>query len=117
MSKLTYLKTAGFIAAAAFAITAAVLIAHRLSAQAMAVLAGAACGVSAAIPTSLFILAATRRNSQHTETTPAPARPQFTQPLVFALPQAPIQRQPPPPTWEQVPAQRHFTIVGQPGEE
>ena len=112
MTKSTYLKAAGLIAAAAFAITLALLIGDRLSTEAMAVLAGAVCGVGAAIPTSLLILAVTQR-VRRSEPTPEP-RPQFTQPVVFALPQAqqPPTPAPPPATWEEAPIQRHFHVVG-----
>lgn len=111
MTKATYLKTGGLIATAAFAITLAVLIGDRLSTEAMAVLAGAVCGVSAAIPTSLLIITVTQRH--HAQTTPAPQQ-QFTRPVIFTVPPMPIQppTPPPPATWENVPAQRHFTIVG-----
>jgi len=111
MTKSTYLKIIGAIIAITFAITLAMLIGDRLSTEAMAVLAGAVCGVSAAIPTSLLIIAVTQRARQ-SEPTPAP-RPQFTQPVVFALPQAqPPTPTPPPATWGQTPLGRHFTVVG-----
>jgi hypothetical protein len=44
----------------AFAVTLAAIVGNRLSDQALAVLAGAVCGVGAAIPTSLIIVAVTR---------------------------------------------------------
>lgn len=112
----TYLKTAGLIATAAFAITLAVLIGDRLSTEAMAVLAGAVCGVAAAIPTSLLIVAVTQRHQAQT-TVP---QQQFTRPVIFTVPPMPIQPPTPTPTpatWENVPAQRHFTVVGEMGEQ
>ena len=117
MTKSTYLKIIGCTATAAFAVTLAVLIGDRLSTEAMAVLAGAICGVGAAIPTSLLILAVTQRVRQ-SETTQAP-QPQVTPPVVFTVP--PMQFQPPAPTpppaiWKE-PIQRHFTVVGEMGDE
>jgi len=47
-----------------FAVTLAVLVSQRLSDQAMAVLAGAVCGVGASIPTSLLIVWVTRRRQE-----------------------------------------------------
>ena len=84
MTKKTYLKTVLAVGFALFSITSAILIADRLSTEAMAVLAGAVCGVGAAIPTSLLIIAVTRRTHQ-AETTPEPP-PRFTQPVVFTVP-------------------------------
>ena len=113
MTKSTYLKILGLITAAAFATTLAVLIGNRLSTEAMAVLAGAVCGVGAAIPTSLLIIAVTQRVRQ-AEPTPAP-RPQFTQPTVMMIPPMQIQQPPvapPPATWGDAPIARHFTVVG-----
>jgi hypothetical protein len=114
MTKSTYLKILGGLIAGGFGITLAVLIGNRLSTEAMAVLAGAVCGVGAAIPTSLLIIAVTQRR-RHTETTQAPQQ-QFTQPVVFALPQAqPPAPTPLPATWDKAPIQRHFHVVGDAG--
>lgn len=44
-----------------FSITLAVIVANRLSDEALAVLAGAVCGVGAAIPTSLLVVAVTQK--------------------------------------------------------
>jgi hypothetical protein len=49
------------LSAIAFAVTLALVIGNRLSDEALAVLAGAVCGVGAAIPTSLLIVAITQR--------------------------------------------------------
>lgn len=114
MTKSTYLKTISIIAAAAFAITLAVLIGDRLSTEAMGVLAGAVCGVGAAIPTSLLIIAVTTRRRQ-SETTQAP-QPQYTPPIVTITPPVQIQSQAPAAAWD-APIQRHFTVVGEMGEE
>ena len=119
MTKSTYLKAAGLTAIAAFAITLAILIGDRLSTEAMAVLAGAACGVGAAIPTSLLIIAVSQR-VRHTKTTQAP-QPQYTPPIVMMTPPMQVQQPrpaPPPASWETAPIQRHFTVVGEEmGEE
>jgi len=47
--------------ALAFTVTFALIVGNRLSDEALGVLAGAVCGVGAAIPTSLLIVAVTRR--------------------------------------------------------
>lgn len=113
MSTKTYIKAILGIFTLTLAIALAVLISDRLSTEALAVLAGAVCGVGAAIPTSLLIIAATQRTRQ-TETTPAPQQPQYTSPIVMMPP--PMQIQPaapaPPATWRDTPIRRHFTVVG-----
>ena len=117
-TKTTYLKTLSFFTAAVFAITLAVLIGDRLSTEAMGVLAGAVCGVGAAIPTSLLIIAVTQR-VRHSQPTPEP-QPRFTQPTVMMIPPMQIQPPaptPPPATWGDAPIQRHFHVVGEMGEE
>jgi hypothetical protein len=48
----------------AFAVTLAVIVGNRLSEEALGVLAGAVCGVGAAIPTSLIVVAVTRRQGE-----------------------------------------------------
>ena len=124
MSIKTYIKIILGLFTATFAITLAVLIGDRLSTEAMAVLAGAVCGVSAAIPTSLLIIAVTQRLSaqagvRQTETTQAP-QTQYTPPIVMMTPPMQIQQPPPgppPATWGDAPRQRHFTVVGAMGEE
>jgi hypothetical protein len=55
------LKIFAGLVAMAFAVTLAAVVGRRLSDEALAVLAGAVCGVGAAIPTSLLIVAVTRR--------------------------------------------------------
>ncbi len=55
------LKTFIGVFGAAFAVTLALVVGYRLSAEALGVLAGAVCGVAAAIPTSLIVVAVTRR--------------------------------------------------------
>jgi hypothetical protein len=95
-----------------------IVITNRLTDQALAVLAGALCGVGAAIPTSLIIVAITRRREEPTRRE-APQPPAYPyQPPVFMLPQPYQQPAPPPPRpeptiggWTET--QRNFTVIGQ----
>jgi hypothetical protein len=52
------------VVAVAFAVTLALVVGNRLSSEALGVLAGAVCGVGAAIPTSLIVVAVTRRRER-----------------------------------------------------
>lgn len=105
----------------AFAITLAMLVARRLSPEAQAVLAGAVCGVVAAIPASalatVLIVKARQRDSEAKEA-PAPA---YQPPYDYRALQPPIviQNVPPmQPGWPQAPvewnqhAPRRFTQIG-----
>ena len=106
----------------AFAITLAAVIGNRLSDQALAVLAGAVCGVGAAIPTSLLIVAVTRRQDNgHRQRgvyqQPHPPYP----PVVVVTPPQNGQQWPGdwnnrPPALD-APSQRHFVVVGGPPAE
>ncbi len=58
------LKTFLGLVTVAFAVTLAVVVGNRLSEEALGVLAGAVCGVGAAIPTSLIVVAVSRRQSE-----------------------------------------------------
>jgi len=97
----------------AFAVALAVVIGNRLSDEALAVLAGAACGVGAAIPTSLLIVAVSRKRDEQREPLPAP---QGTYPPVVVV--APSGGQQLPHGWNALPPslsapmQRNFTVVG-----
>lgn len=96
----------------AFAVTLAVVVGNRLSDEALAVLAGAVCGVGAAIPTSLLIIAVSRRRDEQRV---QPSTPQGVYPPVVVV-------TPPgghwPNDWNTLPSalaaptQRHFTVVG-----
>ena len=106
---------------AAFAIGAGVVVAQSLTDQALAVLAGAVCGVGAAIPTSLLIIAITRRQSQSSTPPPPPPSapsPNTTQPpvIVVAPGAQPYGVGLPPQTTAAVrsgpPVQRHFSVLG-----
>jgi hypothetical protein len=99
-----------------FSVTLAVIVGNRLSDEALAVLAGAVCGVGAAIPTSLLILAIARRRDrpeEHHQTYPQ----QGAYPPVFIVAPPNAQQQPfgwnggYPPSLAP-PTQRQFTVVG-----
>ncbi len=55
------LKVFAGVVTVAFAVTLALVVGNRLSSEALGVLAGAVCGVGAAIPTSLIVVAVSRR--------------------------------------------------------
>ena len=110
----------------AFAVTLAVVVGNRLSDEALAVLAGAACGVGAAIPTSLLVVAVTRRrheprgfgepSGRELGRAVQPPMPQGVYPpVVVVTPPGGQQR---PGEWNSLPpsftapTQRHFTVVG-----
>jgi hypothetical protein len=107
------LKIFGGLVMTAFAVTLAVVVGNRLSDESLAVLAGAVCGVGAAIPTSLLIVAVARRRDEPRVQPPMPqgAYP----PVVVVTPPGGQQR---PNTWDafppslSAPMQRHFTVVG-----
>jgi hypothetical protein len=105
----TYVALAGI----AFAVTLALVIGNRLSDEALAVLAGAVCGVGAAIPTSLLIVTITQR--AHNQ---APAdRPHAYPPVVVIAPPGSGQQAN---AWNGFPAsmippiERSFSVVGGP---
>ena len=107
------LKIFGGLVVMAFAVTLAVIVGNRLSDESLAVLAGAVCGVGAAIPTSLLIVAVARRRDEPR------VQPTMHQgaypPVVVVTPPGGQQR---PNTWDafppslSAPMQRHFTVVG-----
>ncbi len=114
------LKIFAGLAAMAFAVTLAVIIGNRLSDEALAVLAGAVCGVGAAIPTSLLIVAVTRRRDEvRAPRTPAPQYQGSYPPVVVVTPPGGQQGAG---AWNALPPslnapplsapQRHFTLVG-----
>ena len=74
---------------AVFAVTLAMIIGDYLSDNSLAVLTGAVCGVAVAVPTSLLIVAASRRCDERRKPVPAP---QGVYPPVIVL--APQERQP-----------------------
>jgi len=96
-----------------FTVTLAAIIGNRLSDESLAVLAGAACGVGAAIPTSLLVVAVSRKREEQQEPLSAPqgAYP----PVVVVTPPGGQQL---PNSWSALPPsisapmQRNFTVVG-----
>lgn len=104
-------RTFAGLSAIAFAVTLALVIGNRLSDEALAVLAGAVCGVGAAIPTSLLIVAITQRPHKQ-----APAdHPNAYPPVVVIAPPGSGQQAN---AWNHLPpsmippAERSFTVVG-----
>ena len=108
------IKILAGLVAMAFAVTLAVMVGSRLSDEALAVLAGAVCGVGAAIPTSLLIVAVSRRRDERRMQSPAPQQGPYP-PVVVVAPPGVQQR---PNEWNVLPPslaapmQRHFTVVG-----
>ncbi|HEY72068.1 MAG: hypothetical protein B6I35_01400 [Anaerolineaceae bacterium 4572_32.2] len=105
------------LAALVFAVTLAVVIGNRLSDEALAVLAGAVCGVGAAIPTSLLIVAVSRKRDGETKEQARIAMPpQGAYPPVIVV--APPGGQQRANGWNMLPPslsapmQRNFTVVG-----
>ncbi|MGD2178538.1 MAG: hypothetical protein PVG71_12025, partial [Anaerolineae bacterium] len=105
--------------------TLALVVGNRLSDEALGVLAGAVCGVGAAIPTSLIVVAVTRR--RHRPFSRGPTEPQDRvhtprqhgcPPLIVVSPQG---GQPWSGGWDspgyqlsslRAPLERDFTVVG-----
>ena len=111
------LKIFAGLVAMAFAVALAVVVGSRLSDEALAVLAGAVCGVGAAIPTSLLIVAVSRRRDEG-RVQPSASRDPYRgpyPPVVVVAPPGVQQRSsgwntlPPSLT---APVQRQFTVVG-----
>jgi hypothetical protein len=101
------------LAVIAFSITLGVVVANRMSGEAMAVVIGVVCGVLASIPMSVIILILTRRRGERDterrrETyppvvviNPGPQQPQVNQ-LPSYFPAYPLEASP-----------RQFKIIGQ----
>ncbi len=107
------LKIFAGLAVMTFAVTLAVIVGRRLSDQALAVLAGAVCGVGAAIPTSLLVVAVSHRRDElwRQPTTQQGAYP----PVVVVAPPGAQYRPDARNTLSPVltaPTQRNFTVVG-----
>jgi hypothetical protein len=108
------LKIFAGLVAMAFAVTLAVVVGNRLSDEALAVLAGAVCGVAAAIPTSLLIISVSRRRDEQRVQPPAPSQGVYP-PVIVVTPPGGQQR---PSDWNMLPpslaasAPRQFTVVG-----
>ena len=100
-----------------FGVTLALVVGNRLGDEALAVLAGAVCGVGAAIPTSLLVVAVSRRRDESRTHPAAPAPHQGAYPPVIVVAPSGAGQQGPggwdrlPPSFD-APAQRQFTVVG-----
>ncbi len=86
-----WLRNAGLLVALVFAVTMAIMIGNRLSNEAMAVLVGALCGISATLPVSLALLVAINKNWGRPQPHREEYEPRPPQPPVFVIapPQAP----------------------------
>jgi hypothetical protein len=111
----TWLRILIGLAITGFAATLAAVIASRLSDDALAVLAGAVCGVGAAIPTSLLIILLSRwRDGPRTR--PPVTGPQRQYPPVVVI--TPPAGQQATDAWNRPPAamsesrRPRFTVVG-----
>lgn len=106
------LKVFAGLAVAVFATTLAIVVGNRLSDEALAVLAGAVCGVGAALPTSLLIVSVSRRRD---ETRVQPPTQGVYPPVIVVTPPGSQQRSDGwnalPPSLS-APVQRQFTVVG-----
>ncbi len=114
------LKLMTGIAALAFAVTLAIVVGNRLSDEAISVLVGAVCGVGAAIPTSLIIVAVTRRQDKQEHRNYQSPNPAASYPPVIVV--APPGGQngeywralPSSFNASGAPSRRRFTVVGAP---
>jgi len=108
--------TAVVMFAVVFAVAMAAIIGERLSDEALAVLAGAVCGVSAALPTSLLIVFVSRRRDEQRAGGGQSVAGVYPPVVVIAppgvqssLPTSADRMMYYPQSW---PGQRHFTVVG-----
>jgi hypothetical protein len=108
----------------AFAVTLAIVVGQRLSAEAMSVLVGVLAGVAASIPTSLIVVWFATRTLAVMRSTPTTAPPTQSEPRVLVVPQAMApgyqnfasygvpanvaMQAPLPPAW----APRQFNVIG-----
>ena len=113
---LNRLKMLATLVIGTFAVTLAVVVGNRLSDEALAVLAGAVCGVGAAIPTSLLVVTVSRRQDEGNENRARHPAPQGAYPPVIVV--TPPGGQQRANGWNALPpslaapAQRNFTVVG-----
>lgn len=98
-----------------FAGVLAYVVGERLSDEALGVLAGAVCGVGAAIPTTILVLFVASK-LRGREEPPQPPQPQYTRPMVvppmMMYPPQMQEQQRPESTWHQAP-QRRFIVMGE----
>jgi hypothetical protein len=113
------LKQVLLVVGLVFAITLAIVVGKKMSAEAMAVVVGIVCGVAAAIPTSVLLLVVlTRRDRQQLDDVEARSRQYGSPPVVVIQGGAP-QALPPGPQAGYWPApqpgptvNREFHVVG-----
>lgn len=113
------LKQVLLVVGLVFAITLAIVVGKKMSAEAMAVVVGIVCGVAAAIPTSVLLLVVlTRRDRQQLDDVEARSRQYGSPPVVVIQGGAP-QALPPSPQAGYWPApqpgpmvNREFHVVG-----
>jgi hypothetical protein len=82
-----WFRNAALLVMLAFAVTLAIIVGNRLSNEAMAVLVGALCGISATLPVSVALLIAATRNWSRGEMRREEfdARPYAAQPPVIMI--------------------------------
>ena len=111
-SRQSRLKVFAGLMAMVFAVTLALVVGSRLSDEALGVLAGAVCGVGAAIPTSLLVVVVSRRRDERVQPS---MQHGIYPPVVVVAPPGGQQR---PGDWSTLspsltaPIQRQFTVVG-----
>ncbi len=76
----------------AFAVTVGIVVANRLSSEAMAVVVGIVCGVLASVPTSLLLLIFVRRMRSDSSQQSAPPQHQYPPVIVINPNSAPSGR-------------------------
>lgn len=116
-----------FFVLIAFAITLAIVVGWRMSAEAMAVVIGVIAGVAASIPTSIIIIWFTLRGKPSAPLPPARREPENADPRIIVVNATPpnTPRYPPTltststayPNVEPQRPQRRFTIIGGDEEE
>ena len=116
------LKFFAGLAAMAFAVTLALIVGNRLGDEALSVLAGAVCGVGAAIPTSLLVVAVSQRREEpqrRERQRPIPQQNSYP-PVVVITSQGGQQW---PNNWNSLPPslaapmERNFTVVSGPSAD
>ena len=94
------MKNGVFVIGIVFAATLAYVVGNRLSNEAMAVVVGALCGMSAAIPVSIALYIAMSRNWGRADGTYAPEVREYT-PRGYTTPQPPMIVLAPPQQFQQ----------------
>jgi len=114
------LKIFGGLCALIFSATLAYIVGERLSDEALGVLAGAVCGVGAAIPSTILVLFAAKAMrggfGRQQEQQPMMTRPMVVPPQVMYYPPQQLQEQNRQTTWSSRSRQREFQVVGDDGD-